>query len=90
MINFSINGFGRIGRSVTRVWLSKYLDQLNLTAINTSGSLNVSGWAYLLKYDTAYGVLPYEITSEEIQIPENVSGDNPLLGYLIISHPQKT
>lgn len=89
MINFSINGFGRIGRSVTRVWLGKHLSDLNLTAINTSGSLGVSGWAYLLKYDTAYGTLPYEITSEEINTPDAVTDENPLLGFLVISHPEK-
>ncbi|OGD82999.1 type I glyceraldehyde-3-phosphate dehydrogenase [Candidatus Collierbacteria bacterium RIFOXYD1_FULL_40_9] len=89
MINFSINGFGRIGRSVTRVWLSKYTSDLSLVAINTSGSLPVSGWAYLLKYDTAYGTLPYEVSSEEINTPETVTDDNPLLGFLIIAHPEK-
>jgi glyceraldehyde 3-phosphate dehydrogenase len=83
MINFSINGFGRIGRSATRVWLESHTDTLNLTAINTSGSLPISGWAHLLKYDTAYGRLPYEITSEE------VSGKGPLIGFLTIQKPNQ-
>ncbi len=89
MINFSINGFGRIGRSVTRVWLGKHISSLNLTAINTSGSLGVSGWAYLLKYDTAYGTLPYEVTSEEINTPGTVTDENPLLGFIVVAHPEK-
>lgn len=89
MINFSINGFGRIGRSVTRVWLSKYVDLLNLVAINTSGSLGVSGWAHLLKYDTAYGPLPYEIEVEEVLSPDQTNDSNPLLGYLNIFLSQK-
>jgi glyceraldehyde 3-phosphate dehydrogenase len=89
MINFSINGFGRIGRSSTRVWLKSHLDNLDLTAINTSGSLDVSGWTYLLKYDTSYGVLPYSITSEEVQSPDQVSDANPLLGYILIEHPKR-
>ncbi|MBU1200267.1 type I glyceraldehyde-3-phosphate dehydrogenase [Patescibacteria group bacterium] len=83
MINFSINGFGRIGRSATRVWLESHTDKLNLVAINTSGSLPISGWANLLKYDTAYGRLPYSITAEE------VSDQAPLIGFLIIQKPNQ-
>lgn len=90
MVNFSINGFGRIGRVATRVWLQSHLDLLNLTAINTSGSQGVAGWAYLLKHDTSYRTLPYEISSEEVQKPEQVTDSNPLLGYLIIEHPKQT
>jgi len=89
MVNFSINGFGRIGRSATRVWLQNHLDCSNLVAINTSGSLNVAGWAHLLRYDTAYGTLPYQISSEEVQDPKEASDEKPLIGYLTIEHPQK-
>lgn len=89
MTNFSINGFGRIGRCTARVWLGSHLHDANLTAINTSGSLNVAGWAHLLKFDTAYGPLPYDITSEEVQKPDQATDSNPLLGYLIIKHPKK-
>ncbi len=89
MVNFSINGFGRIGRSVTRVWLGKFTDSLNLVAINTSGSLDIAGWAYLLKYDTAYGVLPYDISFEEINKKDQVTDENPLLGYLKINYSEK-
>ena len=67
MVNFSINGFGRIGRSAMRVWLQSHLDDSTLVAINTSGSLNVAGWAHLLRYDTAYGTLPYPISSQEVK-----------------------
>ncbi len=89
MVNFAINGFGRIGRSATRVWLKKHLSNSNLVAINTSGSLGVVGWAHLLKYDTAYGTLPYPVSSEEVQTPDKVTDDNPLLGFIIITHPEK-
>lgn len=89
MVNFSINGFGRIGRSATRVWLQSHTDNASLVAINTSGSLNVAGWAHLLHYDSAYGVLPYPISSEEVQDPKEASDENPLIGYLTIEHPKK-
>lgn len=90
MVNFSINGFGRIGRSAMRVWLNSHMDDSNLVAINTSGSQNVKGWAHLLKYDTAYGVLPYEVSSEETQTPDKVTDDNPLIGYILVNHPKKS
>jgi len=84
MPNFAINGFGRIGRSAARVWLKKHTSDLNLVAINTSGSLPASGWALLLKYDTAYGPLPYQIEAEDIKKPKEVTDEDPLIGYLKI------
>jgi len=86
MINFSINGFGRIGRSATRVWLKNFTDQLSLTAINTSGSLTASGWAYLLKHDTAYGLLAGNVTGDDLTDPKAASPANPLIGYLNIEN----
>ena len=84
MPNFAINGFGRIGRSAARVWLKKHTPDINLTAINTSGSLPASGWALLLKYDTAYGRLSYPVEAEDVQDPKKATDENPLIGYLIL------
>lgn len=90
MPTFAINGFGRIGRSAARVWLKKHTSDINLAAINTSGSLPASGWALLLKYDTAYGTLPYQIEAEDVKNPKDLSADrqeldaDPLIGYLKI------
>lgn len=81
---FAINGFGRIGRSAARVWLQNHRGQINLVAVNTSGSLSASGWAHLLKYDTAYGPLPYEIEAEDTKNPKEVTDGDPLIGYLKI------
>lgn len=89
MTKFAINGFGRIGRCTARIWLASHQNDSELTAINTSGSLNVAGWAHLLKYDTAYGPLPYEITSEEVQKPDQVTNENPLLGNIVIKNSSK-
>ncbi len=82
---FAINGFGRIGRSAFRVWLKRFQNELDLVAINTSGSLPVSGWAYLAQYDTAYRGLDVRIGVEELQTPDKASDANPLLGYLIVN-----
>lgn len=91
MINFSINGFGRIGRSATRVWLNSFTSSLRLTAINTSGSLSASGWAHLLKYDTAYGPLnSVQIEAEDLKKPSETTDSDPLLGYLHLTSAQFT
>ncbi len=85
MPNFAINGFGRIGRSAMRVWLKRHSTEINLAAINTSGSLPASGWALLLKYDTAYGPLPYTIEGEDLKNPKEATDADPLIGYLNIT-----
>lgn len=47
----AINGFGRIGRAFLKV--AKERPELEIVAINDLG--NIDNFAYLLKYDTAYG-----------------------------------
>ncbi len=60
-IRVAINGFGRIGRAFAKI--SKNRDELQLVAINDLG--NIQNFAYLLKYDTAYGVSQFDITVNE-------------------------
>jgi len=55
MLKIAINGFGRIGRVMFRTIQKNYQDQVEIAAINTSGSMPVEGWAHFLKYDTVYG-----------------------------------
>ena len=49
-----VNGFGRIGRLVTRATMERYPDKLEIAAVNdlTDDKTN----AHLFKYDTSYGV----------------------------------
>ena len=90
MIRAAINGFGRIGRTAFRVWHARkdLQKQLDLVAINTSGSMPVSSWAHLLKYDTTYGRFPHQVGVEEANQPEAVSAADPLIGYFKI-HDKK-
>lgn len=81
---FGINGFGRIGRTALRVWWQYHRDALDLKAVNTSGSMDLEGWATLLKRDTNYRAFPGEITVEVLQKKEDATDENPLLGYLIL------
>ncbi len=84
MKNFSINGFGRIGRLSARVWWQYQKDSVKLVAINTSGSMDIEGWAHLLKYDTTYGLFPGEVAYEKYQSAKEVSDEDSLIGYIIL------
>lgn len=79
---FGIGGFGRIGRVATRVWWQHHRDTLDLKVINTSGSMDLEGWAYLLKYDSNYGAFPGTVSYTAQQTKEQVTDDNPVLGTL--------
>lgn len=85
MIKVGINGFGRIGRMAFRIGVSKHLDEIEFTAINTSGSMPTSGWAHLTNFDTTYRKYEYEIKSTESQKLEDITDENPLIGNLLIS-----
>ena len=86
---FAINGFGRIGRLSTRVWYEHHREEIELSAINTSGSMDLAGWAHLLKYDSTYGIFPGEVTHEEHQTRDQVTDQDPFLGNLIIDSKYK-
>lgn len=88
MIRAAINGFGRIGRTAFRAWLNRtdLHDQLDIVAINTSGSMDIDGWAHVLKYDTAYRILPYELHVDKEQSRKEVTDTNPLLGYFHVAN----
>ncbi len=88
MVKVGINGFGRIGRIAFRVGLAKHADELTFAAINTSGSMDVAGWAHLVNRDTTYRKFEYEIKSEMVTQPQaaQVGGQgDPLIGYLLSS-----
>jgi glyceraldehyde 3-phosphate dehydrogenase len=63
-IKVGINGFGRIGRVAARIILER--GNLELAAIN-SGAGAISH-AYLLKYDSTYGVLRNSIEAKNSSI----------------------
>lgn len=87
MVRVAINGYGRIGRVAHRVILLSYSDQVEIVAINAGSSTDITGWMYLLKYDTVYG--PLQNTEISIKNPEEVSlpfqSQAPLLGALVIN-----
>lgn len=82
MVKVGINGFGRIGRLAFRVGLLKHANQLEFTAINTSGSMEVSGWAHLVNYDTMYRKFELKVESEKLKDAKEATDEDPLIGYL--------
>ncbi|MCX6715926.1 MAG: type I glyceraldehyde-3-phosphate dehydrogenase [Candidatus Taylorbacteria bacterium] len=56
-IRVAINGFGRIGRAFFKV--ARERQEIEIVAVNDLGS--VENFAYLLKYDSAYGVSNLDI-----------------------------
>lgn len=87
--NFGINGFGRIGRTACRVWWLSYQQDSNLQMINTSGSMELEDWAYLLKRDTNYGEFAAEIITETHQSKDDTTEQDPVLGTLTIKDGQR-
>jgi len=67
MIRLAINGFGRIGRIAFRQAITDFLDQIEVVAINTSGSMETEGWVTLLKYDSVYRTFSKEVKPAEAQ-----------------------
>lgn len=82
-MKIAINGFGRIGRTAFRVWYEKHQDRALVVAINTSGSMDLEGWAHLLKYDSNYGVWNVDMRTESHQSAKQTTDEDPLLGYLV-------
>jgi glyceraldehyde 3-phosphate dehydrogenase len=82
MVKVGINGFGRIGRLAFRAGLLKHANEIEFAAINTSGSMDVAGWAYLANYDTMYRKFEKEVKSEEVRKASEAKDEDPLIGYL--------
>jgi glyceraldehyde 3-phosphate dehydrogenase len=83
-VRAAINGFGRIGRVAFRIAITDYPKDIDVLAINTSGSMDAKGWAHLLRYDTVYRKFEKDVGVEEVQKPASVTDEDPLIGYFVI------
>lgn len=70
-IRVGINGFGRIGRQVTRAIFERHPEKLKLVAINDLADPPTN--SHLFKYDTNYGIYPgtVEATEDSLVIDGN-------------------
>jgi len=65
-IKVGINGFGRIGRMVTRAILAKYADQIEVVGVN---DLTDTGMlAHLFKYDSSQGTFNGQVKADGDQL----------------------
>ncbi len=81
MVRVAINGYGRIGRVAHRVMLQWHSDEMDVVAINVGSSTDLKGWMYLLKYDSVYGLLPFEVSIK----PNPDQADKAFLGHLVVN-----
>jgi glyceraldehyde 3-phosphate dehydrogenase len=58
----AINGFGRIGRQVTKALFEKYKGEFDLVAVNDLSDVKTN--AHLFKYDSNYGIYPGTVEVE--------------------------
>lgn len=61
-IRVAINGFGRIGRAFLKVALNR--PEIEVVAVNDLG--DIKNMAYLLRYDTAYGVSNFNVKAANV------------------------
>ena len=61
-----INGFGRIGRQVTRAIIERHGGRLQVVAVNDLADPQTN--AHMFKYDTNYGVYPGAVETKEDSI----------------------
>ncbi|MCH8568762.1 MAG: type I glyceraldehyde-3-phosphate dehydrogenase [Balneolales bacterium] len=61
-IKVGINGFGRIGRLVTRFMLKDFSDKIEIVAVNDL--TDAKTLAHLFKYDSVHGKYPGEVKAE--------------------------
>jgi glyceraldehyde 3-phosphate dehydrogenase len=59
-INIGINGFGRIGRLVTRSIMAYHKDDINIVGVNDL--MDAETLAYLFKRDSVHGTYPGEVS----------------------------
>jgi len=59
-VKVGINGFGRIGRNVFRAVLEHGVKDIEFVAVNDLTDANTL--AHLLKYDSTFGTLPFEVS----------------------------
>lgn len=86
MVKVGINGFGRIGRLFLRAATIRHPNDIEITAVNTSGSMPTSGWAHLANYDTTYRKFEKEVGFEELKKPEEATDDDSQIGNLLLNN----
>lgn len=81
MKKIAINGMGRIGRAALKV----ILDTPNLELVAVNDIVSVENIAYLIKYDSVYGVYEKEVTFDD----KNLIIDGKKIQYNSVRNPEE-
>ncbi|MFT7395722.1 MAG: glyceraldehyde 3-phosphate dehydrogenase [Flavobacterium sp.] len=81
MKNIAINGMGRIGRAALKV----ILDTPKLALVAVNDIVSVENIAYLIKYDSVYGVYEKEVTFDD----KNLIIDGQKIRYNSVRNPEE-
>uniref|UniRef100_A0A7C4XH56 Glyceraldehyde-3-phosphate dehydrogenase n=1 Tax=candidate division WWE3 bacterium TaxID=2053526 RepID=A0A7C4XH56_UNCKA len=81
----AINGFGRIGRAAFRIILDKNL--ADIVVVNDLTNARIL--AHLLKYDTAYGIYPSEVSVEEDGKVVEIEGSSRMEQHFVAEAPKE-
>lgn len=81
MVRVAINGYGRIGRVAHRIIIERFSSEFEVVAINAGHSTDITGWMYLLKFDTVYGPLRAELNSRKEE-----AENSDIIGYLTVNN----
>jgi glyceraldehyde 3-phosphate dehydrogenase len=81
MRKIAINGMGRIGRAALKV----ILDTPNLELVAVNDIVSAENIAYLLKYDSVYGVYEKEVTFDD----KNLIIDGKKIQYNSVRNPEE-
>lgn len=92
-IKIAINGFGRIGRQAFKIWAlakkegrkTKRLDSDEIEVVALNDLTDTKALAYLLKYDSIYGIYPGEVSYDE----KNLIVDGQKYPVFAIKEPEK-
>lgn len=91
MSTVAINGFGRIGRLALRAALLKVSD-VTISAVNTSGSMDIDGWAALFRFDSTYRTFPKDVTvhkSEQEGEIGSIEVDGKKIPFMAFRNPDE-
>lgn len=64
--------------------LLKHHNKMEFAAINTSGSMEVDGWAHLVNQDTSYRQFSISVKAEVVKKAKEATDEDPLIGYLAV------
>lgn len=80
-VRVALDGYEYMGRILHRTLLQWHEDDAQIVAINTDGLSDLTDLMYRLKYDSIYGLLPFEISAQ----PSHATAKSGILGHIVVN-----